>query len=101
MTYMLATLQVRYGKVEEFVGIMEHLVPKLEEKGWRLRGAWVIRIGTLNKAYDLWEIPDASQVMSVLDVVNNDPEFAEWAEKLPPCLESEGLEIMEKLPYSP
>ena len=101
MSYMLVTLQVRYGKVGEFVEIMEHLVPALEKEGWQLRGAWSNSIGRLNKVYDLWEIPDASHVSSVLEVVNRDPAFREWAEKLEDCLESEQLEVMEKLPYSP
>ena len=101
MSYMLATLQIRYGKVEEFTGIMEHIVPALEKRGWRLHGAWMISIGRLNKVYDLWEMPDASHVRSVLEVVNRDPAFREWADKLPDCVESEGIEMIEKLPYSP
>lgn len=46
-------------------------------------------------------MPDASQVRSVLEVVNQDPAFREWADELPDCVESEGFEIMEKLPCSP
>lgn len=101
MSYMLATLQIRYGKVAEFVEIMKHLVPVLEKQGWKLRGAFMNSIGRLQKAYDLWEIPDASHVRSVLSVAGRDPAFRDWADKLPDCVESEQLEVMEKLPYSP
>lgn len=100
MPYVLVRLQCRYGKTEEFQEIMSHLVPVLEDKGWRLHGAYQNRIGRLNKCYDLWEMPDANHVSSVLALAREDPEFREWAAGLPDCLEEEELEYMNELPYS-
>ena len=68
MPYMLVRLEVAYGRVDEFSEIMSHLVPILEKKGWRLHGAFVNRIGRLNRCYDLWEMPDANAVSSVLEL---------------------------------
>ena len=68
MAYMLVRLEVAYGRVGEFSEIMSHLVPILESKGWRLHGAFVNRIGRLNRCYDLWEMPDANAVQSVLEL---------------------------------
>ena len=99
MAYMLVRLQVRYGKVPQFIKIMAHLTPILEKKGWRLHGAFVNSIGRLNRAYDLWEMPDANAVSSVLELAQKEPEFAEWAEGLAECLEEEELELMNPLPY--
>ena len=96
MTFMLVRLEVRYGKVAEFSRIMSHLVPLLEKKGWRLHGAYVNQIGRLNRCYDLWQIPDANGVKSVLQAVQEEPE---WASGLADCLEEEELEVMEPLPY--
>ena len=98
-TYMLVQLQVKYGRVGEFAEIMTHLKPALEANGWILRGAWANRIGRLNRCYDLWEMPDASHVRSVLEAASQNPEFAEWAAKLGDVLEDEVLEIMEPLKY--
>ncbi len=100
MPYMLVRLQCAYGKTEQFNEIMSHLVPVLESKGWILRGAYANRIGRLNKCYDLWEIPDANHISSVLELASQEPEFAEWSKGLSECLEEEELEFMNELPYS-
>ena len=99
MPYMLVRLEVAYGRVGEFAEVMSHLVPVLEKKGWRLHGAFVNRIGRLNRCYDLWEIPDANGVESVLDLAGREPDFREWAEKLNDLLLEEELEVMNELPY--
>jgi hypothetical protein len=99
MPYMLVRLEVAYGRVGEFSKIMSHLVPILEKRGWRLHGAFVNRIGRLNRCYDLWEIPDANAVQSVLELAAKEPEFAEWSPKLNDLLLEEELEVMNELPY--
>ncbi|MBH80355.1 MAG: hypothetical protein CMQ49_07605 [Gammaproteobacteria bacterium] len=99
MAFMLVRLEVAYGRVDEFSEIMSHLVPILEKKGWRLHGAFVNRIGRLNRCYDLWEMPDANAVQSVLEAAAQEPEFAEWSPKLNDILLEEELELMNELPY--
>tara|TARA_B100000530_G_scaffold333023_2_gene280330 strand:- start:174 stop:488 length:315 start_codon:yes stop_codon:yes gene_type:complete len=99
MSYMLVRLDLNIGKVSEFSEIMSHMVPVLERHGWHLRGAFVNRIGKLNRCYDLWEMPDANAVSSVLEIAGQDPEFSEWSDKLQGIVISEELELMEKLPY--
>lgn len=100
MPYMLARMEVAYGRIGEFSKVMAHLVPILERNGWRLHGAYVNRIGRLNRCYDLWEIPDANSVRSVLEIANSEPDFREWAPKLNELLLEEELELMELLPYA-
>ena len=100
MPFMLVRLQCRYGKTQEFAEIMSHLVPVLEAKGWRLHGAYQVNVGRLNKCYDLWEMPDANHISSVLALAGQEPEFREWAQGLADCLEEEELEFMNELPYS-
>ena len=99
MAYMLVRLEVAYGRVDEFSEIMSHLAPILESKGWRLHGAFVNHIGRLNRCYDLWEMPDANAVQSVLELAAKEPEFAEWSPKLNELLLEEELELMNELPY--
>ncbi len=99
MAFMLVRLEVAYGRGDEFSEIMSHQVPILEKKGWRLHGAFVNRIGRLNRCYDLWEMPDANAVQSVLEVAAQEPEFAEWSPKLNDIRLEEELELMNERPY--
>jgi hypothetical protein len=99
--YLLVRLQLKYGGVERFTQIMSHLVPILERNGWRLHGAYQTTIGRLWEAWDLWEVPGASDVASVLAAASADAEFQEWAAQLPECVEEEELRYVVKLPYAP
>jgi hypothetical protein len=99
MPYMLVRLEVAPGRIGEFAEVMSHLVPVLEAKGWRLHGAFVNRIGRLNRCYDLWELPDANAMESVLKLAAKEPGFTEWADKLNDLLLEEELELMNELPY--
>ena len=99
--YMLAHLQLKYGQLGRFNEIMAHLVPTLEKKGWRLQGAYRTEIGNLWEVWDLWDVPGASSVSSVLSEASREPEFREWAARLPECVEHEEMHYLVKLPYSP
>jgi NIPSNAP len=99
--YLLVRLQLKYGMVERFCEIMSHLVPVLEKNGWRLHGAYQTSIGRLWEAWDLWELPGADAVRSVLTAASHDPDFDHWAKFLPECVEEEELRYVVKLPYAP
>ncbi len=101
MPYLLARIQCHYGKVQQFSEVMRHLTPILERKGWRLHGAYANAIGRLNRCYDVWEVPDANGVGSILALASAEPEFREWAALLAECVVEEELEFMNELPYSP
>ena len=100
MPFLHVRLQCRYGKIAQFNEIMQHLVPILEAKGWRLHGAYVAQIGRLDRVYDIWEVPTANDVRSVLELAANEPEFRQWAAGLGECVAEEELELVEKLPYA-
>ena len=101
MVYMLATIKLRPGKLQQFNTLLSHLVPIFEERGWKLPGGYLNTIGRLNSVVDLWQLPDANAVQSVLMQASQDPEFQKWAPQIDECVEDETLQIMTKLPYSP
>jgi hypothetical protein len=101
MSYVFARLQLKYGKIEQFVEIMNHLVPIMEKNGWRLLGAYRTTLGTLNEVWDFWEVKDANSTQTGLADALRDAEFAEWATKLQEVVEVEELRFLQKLPYSP
>jgi hypothetical protein len=98
---MMARIQIKYGRAEQFYEIMSHLVPVLEKNGWNLLGAYQTQIGRLWECWDIWEIPDANHVGSVLGLALADAGFQEWAAHLPECVEEEELRYLEKVPYCP
>jgi hypothetical protein len=99
--YLVATLKVKYGQQRGFNEVMSHLKPALEREGWKLLGAYQTVVGPLNSVIDLWEIHDPNAVTETLRRVAADPEFAQWAAKLPELLQEEVLQVMTKLPYAP
>jgi hypothetical protein len=101
MVYLHVTLKIYQGKVEKLCEILSHLVPLLEKRGWKLVGAYQNVIGRLNTVVDLWQLPDANAVESVLAAAWQEPEFQKWAAELEGCVEEEVLQIMTKVPYSP
>jgi NIPSNAP len=101
MPTMMARIQVKYGRAEQFHEIMKHLVPVLERHGWKLLGAYQTQIGRLWEYWDIWKVADASQIRSVLDFALQDTEFQEWAGQLPECVEEEELRYLDQAPYGP
>ncbi len=99
--YLLASLKLKYGQQPKFNEVMSHLKPALEKAGWKLIGAYQTAVGPLGSVVDLWEVNNPSAVTETLAKVGRDPEFAQWAAKLPRLVEEEVLQIMTKLPYSP
>ena len=99
--YLLASLKVKYGQQAKFNEVMGHLKPALERSGWKLVGAYQCAIGPLNSVIDLWEVSDPNAVTGTLAEASKDPEFAQWAARLPELVEEEILQLMRKLPYSP
>lgn len=98
--YLLVRLQLKYGMAQRFSEIMSHLVPVLEKNGWRLHGAYQTVIGPLWECWDLWEVPGASGVQSVLAAAMSDDEMRQWAALLVECVEEEELRYVVKLPYA-
>jgi hypothetical protein len=98
--YLVATIKVKYGQQRQFNEVMSHLKPALEREGWRLIGAYQTAIGPLNTVIDLWEISSPNAVTETLARVAGDPEFGQWAAKLPDLVQEEVLQIMTKLPYA-
>ncbi len=67
--FMKATLKVKTFQSTEFLEALEqHLVPLMEEQGWRLHGTFVQRFGSMQPTVvvDLWEMEDMAHVERVL-----------------------------------
>jgi len=101
MTYCVARLVLRYGKIAEWSAAMEKLLPIMDGQGWKLVASYQTIIGNLHEAYDIWELPSADAVASGLVGAAGHPSFATIAPELAASIESETLSIVAKTPFSP
>jgi NIPSNAP protein len=68
---------------------MGRLVPILENRGWRLVGAYVTVIGQVGQVVDVFEVPNADAVPSVLGAVKREPEFMAIAAEIAELVDRE------------
>jgi NIPSNAP protein len=100
MVYLQATLKIYQGKMEKFCKVMSGVVPLLEERGWKLLGAYQNLIGRQNSIVDVWEIPDANSVEKVLGAASQLKAFRDLVGELDDVVEEEVLQVLTKASYS-
>jgi hypothetical protein len=99
--FLIARIDVAYGQLGRFNDAMSRLVPLLAERGWRLVAAYVSVIGPVGQVIDVFEVPDANAVPSVLEMVKGDPAFAAIAGELVGVVREERTMLAAATPYSP
>lgn len=98
-TVLHVTMKIRPTEVARFNAVMAEIVPALEERGWRLLGAWANLIGRLNTVVDVWAVDDANAVGSTLTALAGHPEFPRWFQTLNEVVLEETLQLMLPVPY--
>lgn len=100
--FLIARIQVRYGKMEEFSDGMAMVVPIMRDYKWELVYAFQTVVGPYSEVYDIWEIPDANAVGDGLAAVEKDPRFAQISHLFDESIiKSETLSVVEKTTFSP
>jgi NIPSNAP len=99
--YILNTLTIKYGRIEQLSKTMKEFLPYMESQGWHLRGAYQPVIGNFNKITHLWEIDDLECLNKMLSGVGSDPHVLKTISTFTEFLESEELQMVVKTPYSP
>jgi hypothetical protein len=92
--YLQASIKLRAGKQQDFVTMLNKLLPAVGKHGWKLIGSYASVVGRLNTVVDLWELPDPSALQAAL----SDPEMAKVAPQISEIIEDEVLTLMTKLP---
>lgn len=98
--FMKATIKVDAYQVEEFLdALTDHLVPLMEDQGWRLHGCFVERYGPVKPAVviDIWEMQDMAHVERVMrdDSYRSDPRYQLCQPVLASAVLEEKLDFME------
>lgn len=93
--------QIKYGKLGEFNETMEKVTPVLEERGWKLAGAWSPVTGDRHEIHDLWELPDANTVPDTVNWAMTEPRLIEADPAFSRSIRREITTLFHKTPYSP
>jgi hypothetical protein len=91
---MTAQIKLRAGKQQEFVDLINKVLPVAGKHGIKLVGSYASVVGRLNTVLDLWELPEPNSVQKLL----SDPELAAYAPKIAEIIEDEVLTVYSKLP---
>lgn len=94
MMYLQASIKLRPGKLHDFIALLNDLTPVVAKHGWKLLGSYASVVGRLNTVVDLWEVPNANAVETVL----SDPEMQKNGGRISEIVEDETLTLLTKLP---
>lgn len=98
--YLHVKIQLVRGKHKIFMTVMGEMAPVLEEKGWRLVGAFTPTIGRLGAVYHVWRVPSADGVVSALEAVRGHPDAKRWHDAFAESVVDEALELVRPTSYS-
>ncbi|MGE0820985.1 MAG: NIPSNAP family protein [Candidatus Binatia bacterium] len=94
MVYLQASIKLYPGKQQDFINLLNSLIPVVGKHGWKLVGSYATFAGRLNTVVDLWELPDPNALQAAL----SDPEMQKAGARISEIVEDETLTIMTKLP---
>ncbi|MCS0631228.1 hypothetical protein NX786_17990 [Telluria mixta] len=95
--YLVAELKIKYGHVEEAVGIVKEIASYMEPQGWKLLATYTPLIGHFCHLYDIWEVPDANAVPNALLTLAGDKGWEDVFTRWSKVCESEHLSVCAKL----
>jgi hypothetical protein len=94
MVYLQASVKLRAGKLQDFVSLLNTLVPVVGKHGWKLLGSYASVVGRLNTVVDLWELPNEAAVQAAL----SDAEMQKYGARISEIVEDETLALLNRLP---
>ena len=94
MVYLQASVKLRAGKLQDFVSLLNTLLPVVGKHGWKLLGSYASLVGRLNTVVDMWELPNEAAVHAAL----SDAEMQKYATRISEIVEDETLALLNKLP---
>lgn len=98
--HLHVTLEVKAAGLPAFCEVMGEAVEILEERGWKLAGAFVQRTGRLNTVIDLWRLDDMNHFDTGLKAFLAHPRFAAIKAVLDETVISETIVFADEAPYA-
>lgn len=100
MIYELRTYTLYPGKLSEYLGILEQVMP-VREKYSKLTGFWYTEIGELNQVVHIWAYNNLEHRTQVRQALAKDSEWLKTLEKLTPFITKMENKILVPANFSP
>jgi hypothetical protein len=98
--YLIAEIDVQFGRIHEFNEVMGQIVPLLERQGWKLEAAFMSVIGRVGHVIDVFRVTDANAVVSAQQALRADPEFTSLSKRLVEIIDEERTMLAVRTPYA-
>jgi uncharacterized protein with GYD domain len=98
--YLIAEIDLQFGRIAEFNEIMGQIVPILEKEGWKLEAAYMTIVGRVGHVIDIFEVGDANEVTSVQAAVRSHGEFRDLMARFVDVVDEERTMLAVRTPYS-
>jgi hypothetical protein len=99
--YVIAQIELKYGKTAQFNDAMTKLVPLMEQRGWTLVAAYQNLIGDLHGVTDVWQLSEANAVGEALASLAGDASFTSLLPELAESVDRETIRLATKTSFSP
>ena len=108
MVYVLATIKVEPGKMQEFLDTFWNQYLPLTDKicaenrvGRKLVAQWQTTVGRLDEVVDLWAYDDLMTLQRYREVRLNSEEFRKHGTAIRALISEEVLKVIVPTPHSP
>lgn len=97
--FLHVELRVVPTEFRTFLDTMQEVAPLIIASGWKLVGAWQVRVGRAFTLRVIWELPDADTYFQERRPFTQHPRFAEYRAILARAVEEEVVTMMTSVPY--
>lgn len=102
MIYLLATVQLQTGKLQEFSDVLsQEYLPIAESYGQKLVGTWRTVVGNVDEVTDLWAFESLEHFERVRGSLAQNPDWQKAYVRLRSVIAAESHKIISPLPFSP
>lgn len=102
MLYLMATVQLHTGKLQEFNDILsKEYLPVAQKYGQKLVGSWRTLIGNVDEVTDLWAFNSLEHFEKVRASLAENPEWQRAYARLRSVIAAESHKVVSPLPVSP
>jgi len=102
MIYLLATVQLHTGKLQEFSDILsKEYLPIAEKQGQKLVGTWKTVVGNVDEVTDLWAFNSLEHFEKVRGTLAQNPDWQKAYVRLRSTVAAESHKIISPLSFSP
>jgi len=102
MVYLLVTVQVNRGKLDEWSNVFEkEYLPLCNKHGQKLVAAWRTIVGTYDEVTDLFVFDSIEEFSRIRQAMRDDPEVQAAYKRIAPLSGYEVSKLMVAQSYSP